>query len=344
MIKQKTGTFAMRKTFQLIGISLIIAALLVSLIPVDSANAATDYQLSGDTLVNYTGTAQAVSVPSTVKTVGEGAFAGNSTIESLTIGSGTKKISYAAFSNMSALKSASTGSSVKSIGNAAFSGDYNLTDMTIGSNVEDFGTGVFVGCDVLSSVSIEKGNDELLYADGAIYNKKMTVLYEVLPGYTGGTYTVPNSVTTIKEYAFYGCNSLETVTLGAGISAIPAFCFANCINLQTVNIPYSCTRIEMNAFLGDVNLSSLEIPASVYFIDDTAFNGCFRLTIKAQKGTAGETAANLLDMTTEADAMEYQDTADVIKTVDNVPVVSGNDITPNDISGNEGQDPSSQNG
>ncbi|MCR5032699.1 MAG: leucine-rich repeat domain-containing protein [Lachnospiraceae bacterium] len=332
----------MRKILKRIGVSLIIAALLVSLIPTGEASAATDYQFSGDTLVTYTGTAQAVSVPSTVKTVGEGAFAGNSTIESVTMGSGTKKIAYAAFSNMSALKSLTTGNSVKSIGHAAFSGDYNLTDVTLGSAVEELGSGAFIGCYNLTTLSLDKANKDFVVANGAIYNRKMTTLYELLPGYQNGTFTVPDSVTTIKEYAFYGCNSLESVTLGANITSIPAFCFANCLSLQTVSIPYSCTRIEMNAFLGDVNLTYLQIPPSVYVIDDSAFDGCFRLTISAQSGTAGDAAAKHLEDITEADASEFQDTADVIKTIDNIPDASGNDVSGNEgtgvISGNEGDD------
>ncbi len=312
---------------------MIIAALLVSSIPTGEASAATDYQFSGDTLVTYTGTAQAVSVPSTVKTVGEGAFAGCSTVESVTVSTGVKKIAYAAFSNMTALKSASCGNSVKSIGNAAFSGDYNLTDFTLGASVEELGTGIFVGCSSLSSIAIDRGNHDFVCVGGAIYNSKMTVLYELLPGYEGNTFTVPDSVTTIKEYAFYGCNSLESVSVGANVTAIPAFCFANCINLQTVSIPYSCTRIEMDAFLGDVNLSYLAIPPSVYMIDDTAFDGCYRLTISAKEGTAGETAAKKLESISEADASEYQDTSDDRKTVDNIP---DSDASGNDVSGNNG--------
>lgn len=67
----------MRIKWNVIGIMLIITAVLIMQIPVpeaDAASSASDFKMDGDTLVSYTGTAEDVSIPSTVKTIGEGAF------------------------------------------------------------------------------------------------------------------------------------------------------------------------------------------------------------------------------------------------------------------------------
>ncbi|MCR4989521.1 MAG: hypothetical protein K6A38_01475, partial [Lachnospiraceae bacterium] len=73
----------MKKALRTIGALLLITALVVSLIPesdVEAVSSASDFQISGDRLVKYNGTAEIVSVPDEVKIIGEEAFADNNYI------------------------------------------------------------------------------------------------------------------------------------------------------------------------------------------------------------------------------------------------------------------------
>ena len=204
----------MIKTRKLIGISFLIAAAVITQIPVTGASAAeSDFQMNGTTLVSYTGTESSVSVPSTVKEIGDGAFADNKDITKVTIETGTKKIGYSAFSDNTALSKVTIGSSAEEIGTAAFANCYSVTDISVGSSVKTLGTGVFTGCEKLKTVSFDTGNKAFVCADGAIYNSDKTVLYEVLPGREGSSFTVPDTVKAIDSYAFYGCSHLTDVVL-----------------------------------------------------------------------------------------------------------------------------------
>nr|MCR5721411.1 leucine-rich repeat domain-containing protein [Lachnospiraceae bacterium] len=174
------GRRAFRRLF---GALLIIASLVVASYPTGESRAeetkstATDFQLNGTTLVKYTGTATTVSVPDSVKIIGEEAFADNTSMTSVKLPANLEKISYAAFSGCNNLKSVVIPDNVTEIGIAAFANCTALTSANIGKSTKNFGIGVFTGCSELSSVT---GNDRFICTDGVIYDKDKTQIYEVL--------------------------------------------------------------------------------------------------------------------------------------------------------------------
>lgn len=90
--------------------------------------------------------------------------------------------------------------------------------------------------------------------------------------------TLPNSITVIPAYAFYGCSALTNVSLGDGIVSIPQNCFLECKALNRINIPASVETIEEGAFGNCSSLTGMTIPASVTKIYDSAFVGCTALS------------------------------------------------------------------
>ena len=108
--------------------------------------------------------------------------------------------------------------------------------------------------------------------------------------------TIPNSVTSIGDDAFYGCLGLTSPVYNAhcfvympssyegvyvipeGIKQIEGYAFYNCSGLTSVTIPNSVTLIEYSAFEGCSGLTSIAIPNSVKGIESGAFKGCSGLT------------------------------------------------------------------
>ena len=93
-----------------------------------------------------------------------------------------------------------------------------------------------------------------------------------------GNITIPNTVTTIGEYAFECCNSLTSITIPAGITSIGRSTFEDCTGLISVTIPDSVTVIGQEAFYRCEKLTSITIPSSVTEIGYEAFWGCSNLT------------------------------------------------------------------
>ena len=91
--------------------------------------------------------------------------------------------------------------------------------------------------------------------------------------YNGATY----SVTSIDDYAFWGCLGLTSVNIPNSVTSIGTGAFYVCSNLTSVNIPNSVISIGGNAFYGCSSLTSVIIPNSVTSIGSSAFRGCTSL-------------------------------------------------------------------
>ncbi len=92
--------------------------------------------------------------------------------------------------------------------------------------------------------------------------------------YNGITYTV----TSIGDYAFYGCTGLTEVTILNTVTSIGDRAFEYCTSLTSVTIPTSITSIGWHAFYGCTGLTSITIPNSITSIGWYAFYGCTGLT------------------------------------------------------------------
>ena len=90
--------------------------------------------------------------------------------------------------------------------------------------------------------------------------------------------TIPNSVTSIGNYAFYYYRNLTSVTIPNSVTSIGVEAFYNCEGLTSLTIPNSVTSIGEGAFHGCGGLTSLTIPNSVTSIGAHTFAGCRSLT------------------------------------------------------------------
>lgn len=258
------------------------------------------FELSGSTLVRYTGDNTLVTVPAKVTVIGESAFEGNKTMKKIIIPSTVKEISYNAFSECDALLEVDIPDSVEMIGSAAFANCSSLCDVSMGKGVQSIGSGIFAGCDSLSDVSVSPNSKTFTCLDGVLYDADRTFLYEMLPGREKPYYIMPPSVSEMNQYAFWGVKTLKHVSLSEKVTVIPAYAFSNAAGLVSVSMSFNAGEIEMKAFEDCISLEQIYIPDSVYFIHETAFDGCPNVAVYAtyySKGAsyAKENNLNLLE-------------------------------------------------
>ena len=89
---------------------------------------------------------------------------------------------------------------------------------------------------------------------------------------------IEDGVTSIRNSAFYDCNSLTSITIPNSVTSIGAYAFSNCYYLTNITIPNSVTSIENYAFRSCSSLTSITIPDSVTSIGELAFYSCDSLT------------------------------------------------------------------
>ena len=102
---------------------------------------------------------------------------------------------------------------------------------------------------------------------------------------------IPEGVTSIGSYAFYGCSALQTVTIPKGVTSIGTYAFASCSALMTANLPEGLITIDAYAFSGCSVLTALTIPASAQTFGNSVFYNCSNLLLTVFRGSPGRTYA-----------------------------------------------------
>ena len=202
----------------------------------------------------------------------------NSSIKSVEIAKGVTSIGEYAFDGCSGLTSVTIPNSVTSIGKYAFDGCSGLTSVTIPNSVTSIGDDAFCFCSGLTGVYITDLNAWCNIEFGA---SNANPLYYAHKLYLNGTLVrkleIPEGVTTIKNYAFTGLNTIRSVTIPNSVTYIGYYAFYGCSGLTSVTIPNSVTSIGDYAFFC-CNMTSVTIPNSVTSIGEWAFNYCSWLT------------------------------------------------------------------
>lgn len=203
-------------------------------------------------------------------------------LEKVTIPNTVTDIEDRVFDGCISLTSVNIPNSVTDIKGWAFRDCSSLTSVTIPNSVTRIYTTAFRGCESLQGIEVEEGNSRYKSVDGVLYNFDLTELH-TYPGGKKGAFEIPNSVTDIGDFAFYGCSSLTSVNIPNSVRSYgdeldQGYVFEGCTSLTSVNLPNSVGHIPDGLFKGCTSLTSVNIPNSVKRISNDAFGGCTSLT------------------------------------------------------------------
>ena len=245
----------------------------------------------GDRAFFRCGSLSDIVIPASVTSIGRTAFSGCGSLSSIVIPASVTSIGDGAFSGCGSLSSIVIPASVTSIGNRTFSGCGSLSSIVIPDSVTNIGNGAFNNCASLQYLSIPKsviclnGNPfadwngrleclspNFIYEDDVLFCKGKSKIIS-FRNKNIESYVIPSSVTSIGDWAFYGCDSLSEVVIPSSVTRIGDWAFCGCSSLSDIVIPSSVTRIGNSVFRGCSSLSDIVIPSSVTSIGDSAFGG-----------------------------------------------------------------------
>ena len=141
----------------------------------------------------------------------------------------------------------------------------------------------FAKCAGLCEFEVDKRNKKYKSVDGFLLEKdaeirdcsgKRRAGYTTLVAAPGGlkSATVPDCVTHIDFYAFYGCSKLKSVTIPASVTCIDFKAFYGCTALVDMTIPDSVTELGDGAFRECRKLKNVTIPASIKKVGTSPFS------------------------------------------------------------------------
>jgi len=248
------------------------------------------------------------SIPSGITTIGPWAFCHCANLEQVSLPSTVRRIGQASFYGCKKLSAIRLPAGLSAIGLWAFSECGSLRQVTPPASLEELGEGAFSFCEAMEGIYVEAGNSRFKSVDGVLLTADGTRVV-AFPGGREGSYRLPSTVDSIGLQAFYGSNKLRSVTLPENLSRVASNPFVFCDGLEEILVdhangslssrdgvllshdctqllyypnarsghylmPEGITAIGHGSFLRSEGLSQLSLPATLTEIDPWTFLDC----------------------------------------------------------------------
>ena len=294
------------------------------------------------TLNSYIGNGSSVTIPSTVVTMSEYAFAHCLNLTSVTLPDGLTTLPDRTFYQCYNLSSINFPEGLIHIGSGAFQSCKGLTSVNIPNSVNTIGGYAFEYCTNLGSVNIPSSVtsigslafDDVPHIEyygtamgspwgartmNGIVEGDYVYLDEarnIVTAYigAGGTVTIPSTVTTINQDAFKGCERMTSLTIPSNVTSLGNSCFSECTGLTSAHVDGSIVYMGSFVFDGDSSLTSITFGDNVQTIGRYCASYCQNLTDltigngvrKIEEGAFCEcTALHPVTIPSSVDTIEY---------------------------------------
>ena len=195
-------------------------------------------------------------------------------LEMVTLGENTQYIGKHAFQNDICLSKVDVKMSLKEIGAYAFRMCEKLESIDLGDSLSSMGVQAFAGSGLTSVVIPESlitwGLGTHKYMPSGIKD----YYYDEMNGAFAECSNLRNVVINteiVPEFCFYGCNSIENVTLGIETKYIKDHAFENNLCLKTVDIKAELLEIGACAFRCCEKLEGIDLGTKLLYIGFKAF-------------------------------------------------------------------------
>ena len=197
--------------------------------------------------------------------------------ETVTIHPDTVVVCGSAMSGCSSLRELFISDAVVSIGSFAFSYCSSLETLYIPESVESIGLMAFEHCDSLLNIVVSDKSPHFKSVDGSLFSHDGTRLIKYAAAQIVSSYSIPNGVLIIENYAFENAKQLTEVVLSDSVEEIGHSAFIHCENLRNIQLGNSLKRIGGVAFGFCSSLTAITIPDSVEELSYSVFSYCNNL-------------------------------------------------------------------
>lgn len=249
--------------------------------------------------------------------IGEGAFAGCSSLLALTLPESVSTLQPFAFDGMSSLSALELPESLVRIGDYAFRGCSSLSELVLPDRLTDLGLSPFYGCRALKQVTLSRRlksisenfvfdncpaleNIEIplqntLYSslDGVLYNRTKSQVIAWPAGLSRRVHpVVPSSSSPLAKGALMDCELDEQLWLPARMSTLPYDALTRTSGMKGLAVEQGSvlSKVDARAVSNSKDLEVIDLPATLRQIGEAAFLGCTAVGDVIVKGSTPSTA------------------------------------------------------
>ena len=215
-----------------------------------------------------------ITLPDGVLSVNDWIFSGCTQLTSVKMGENVTSIGQFAFENCQSLSAITIPDKVQTIGTYAFTKCTSLTSITIPENVTSINWNILSYCNALSSIIVSEQNttyDSRDNCNAIIETATNTIIATCTQS------TIPTTVTSIGDCAFYGRADLTHIAIPDQITRIGRAAFRDCKSLESVVTGDNLKIIDESAFLSCTAMTSFSVGTGIDSIKDNAFVDCGKL-------------------------------------------------------------------
>ena len=240
-----------------------------------------------------------VVLPPDLRQIGEKAFSGCARLMQLVIPGGVERVGTLAFANCASLTRVRMEPGIQALGPSCFSKCTSLARVDVPSSLVSFGSGVFFGCGRQLCLYGAEGAPAQQYArlngiayDSENWKEDETLIFEEQEDgtlvVTGARQSAPErieipaevcgrKIVAIAPKAFFACDTLYQLSIGANVREIGESAFFGCRCLTGAAFERGLETVGDSAFAGCENLSQVTLPWGTGAVGRMAFFGCTRL-------------------------------------------------------------------
>ena len=207
--------------------------------------------------------------------VGEKSFKNNRNLVEIVLPDNASIIEKFAFQGCAKLLNMDFPQGLISIFENAFDGCKKINSLFLPDSLKNFSPSSIINCDSLTSIKVLNENENLQDIDGILYSKDMTSLI-AYPSGKFGEYSLPNTISTIYPYAFYG-SKLTSIVVGSCVQEIGEFAFACSKELTSIIFENSMTFLPAGILKNCENLVHVVLPSNIEKLPDLFMENCFEI-------------------------------------------------------------------
>lgn len=258
-----------------------------------------------------------ITLPKSMRVIGEKAFEDCHSLESITFNRGIKLIFDNAFKSCDKLQNISLPGSLMRM--CSFKDCKSLESVILSKKLKEIPNGAFLGT-LLSKMSLSQSIEKIgerAFCSSKIKQVKLPNHLKEISSYAFAyctelkTIRIPKTVNKIPNFLFNDCTQLKKVIVEGNVDSVGISAFRNCTKLDVISLQ-KCEIIEKEAFYGCISLKNITLPDGLKIIGQGAFDGCVKLkslllpegVVKIEYGFISNTSIKSIDIPASVEFMD----------------------------------------